>query len=76
MTEDIYKKIENLLGCLDACFGLLAKLHHTLFCFYLAIAQIAVRPPPTLLGTFFRALFEGLYGSNSKKMPQTIWARD
>ena len=50
----------------------LGKLRRTIFCLYLGIAQIAVRPPlpalkRALWGTFFRALFEGLYGSNRKK---------
>ena len=43
----------------------------TTFWLNLGIAQIAVRPPPCTqrgtLGHFVRALFEGLYGSNSKK---------
>ena len=53
-------------------------LHGTKFWLYLGIAQIAVRPPAlkrALWGTFFQALFEGFYGPNSKKVPQTILAK-
>ena len=61
----------------------LGKLHRTVFYLYLDIAQIAVRPPSTQTGTlgyFFRALFEGLYGSNSKNPgkgldPPPNWSR-